>query len=152
MKRLSPLLIATAFLQCGCVATTAVVGSSGVPMGTVHVASTTVGNVTLAPTACASGERQLFLGADFLEGSRGTVVRLILEPMGEATFRVFDAARPLDPGIAFRRAACSKALVSLERTGWRIDDIYDLRVGLDLDCRNASGDSLRGTLSVAHCH
>jgi len=152
VKRLAPLLIVTALLQSGCVANTAVVGSNGVPMGAIHVTSTTIGNIPLTPTACASGERQLFLGADFLEGSRGTVLRLILQPSGEATLRVFNATSPLDPGIVFQRTACSKALVSLERTGWRIDDIYDLRVSLDLDCRNASGDSLRGTLSVAHCH
>ena len=152
VKRLSPHLIVTALLLCGCAANTALVGSSGVPMGTVKVASTTFGNVTLAPTACVSGEHRLFLGADFLDGSRGTVLRLILQPSGEATLRVFNATSPLDPGIVFQRTACSKALVSLERTGWRIDDIYDLRVSLDLDCRNASGDSLRGTLSVAHCH
>ena len=152
VKRLSPHLIVTALLLCGCAANTALVGSSGVPMGTVKVASTTFGNVTLAPTACVSGEHRLFLGADFLDGSRGTVLRLILEPTGETKFRVFDAASPLDPGIVFERAACSKALVSLERTGWQIDDIHDVRISLDLDCRTASGDSLQGTLSVAHCH
>src|SRR4029077_7775674 len=116
----------------------ALVGSTGVPMGTIQVTSTTIGNVTLAPTACASGERQLFLGADFFDGSRSTVLRLILQPSGEAMLRVFNAARPLDPGIVFPRAACSKVLLSLERTGWRIDDIYDVHVSVDIDCRTAS--------------
>ena len=145
-----PLLIAA--LIGGCGAQTAIVGGDGAPIGTVRVTSATSGNVTLTPAACASGEHQLFLGADFLDRARGTALRLILGPTGEATLRMFDMARPLDPGIVFHRAACSKALIVFERTGWQINDIYDVRVSLDLDCRNASGDSLQGTLSVAHCH
>jgi hypothetical protein len=141
-----------AALLGGCGVRTAVVGGDGSPIGTVRVTSATFGNVALAPAACASGEHQLFLGADFLDRARGAALRLILGPTGEATLRVFDTARPLDPGIVFHRAACSKALIAFERTGWRIDDIYDVRVSLELDCRNASGDSLQGTLSVAHCH
>ena len=145
-----PLLVAV--LLGGCGAQTAVVGGAGAPIGTVRVTSATFGNATLAPAACASGEHQLFLGADFLDRTRGTALRLILGPTGEATLRVFDTARPLDPGIVFHRAACSKALIAFERTGWQINDIYDVRASLDLDCRNASGDTLQGTVSIAHCH
>ena len=66
--------------------------------------------------------------------------------------RVFDTAQPFKPGIVVRHAACNKVLISFERTGWRINDIYDVRVSLDVDCRTASGDTLQGTLTVAHCH
>jgi len=108
---LAPLLIVTALLQSGCVANTAVVGSNGVPMGAIHVTSTTIGNIPLTPTACASGERQLFLGADFLEGSRGTVLRLILQPSGESILRVASTTSPLNSSLAVHSTACSHALI-----------------------------------------
>lgn len=146
------LLVSVALLQCGCAGDTALTGSDGVPNGRIQVTSATFGNVALAPTACASGEHQLFLGADFLDGARGIVLRLILEPTGEAMLRVFNTAHPLDPGIVVRQASCSRIIVSFERTGWRINDYYDLRVSLDIDCRTTSGDSLQGMLTVAHCH
>ena len=38
------------------------------------------------------------------------------------------------------------AELALERTGWQINDVYDLRVRLDVDCRASSGDSVRGEL------
>jgi hypothetical protein len=148
----SVLLLTAALLEGGCVSTTAPTGSDRVPIGTVQVTSATFGNVTLAPASCASGEHQLFLGADFLDAARGATVRLILGPTGEATLRVFDTARPLDPGAVIPRSACSKAIVSFERTGWQINDIYDVRVSLDVDCRTASGETIQGKLAVAHCH
>jgi hypothetical protein len=152
MRASKPFALLIAALLGGCGVQTAVVGGDGAPIGTVRVTSATFANVALTPAACNSGEHQLFLGADFLDRARGTAVRLILGPEGEATLRVFDTARPLEPGILFPRVACSKALIAFERTGWQINDIHDIRVSLDVDCRNASGDSLQGTLSVAHCH
>jgi len=146
------LLLATALLQSGCGIQTALVGVESVPIGKIQVTSTTFGNVTLTPEACASGEHHLFLGADFLDSARGTALRLILEPTGEATLRVFNTAHPLNPGIVVHRTACSRTLLSFERTGWQINDFYDVRVSLEVDCRTASGDSLQGMLTVAHCH
>ena len=146
------LLLTTALLQSGCVAHTALVGSDSAPNGKIQVTSATFGNVVLTPTACASGEHHLFLGADFLDSARGTALRLILEPTGEATLRVFNTSHPLNPGIVIYHTACSKVLITFERTGWRFNDIYDVRVSLDIDCRTASGDSLQGMLTVAHCH
>lgn len=146
------LLLATALLQGGCVAHTAITGGESAPKGTIQVTSATFGNVTLTPAACASGEHHLFLGADFIDSARGLTLRLILEPTGEATLRVFDTAHPLDPGTMVQHTACSKARIAFERTGWRINDFHDVRVSLEVDCRTASGDALQGMLTVAHCH
>ena len=146
------LLLIAAVLQGGCGAHSALVGGDNAPKGRIQVTSVSFGNVALTPAACASGEHQLFLGADFIDTARSTTLRLILEPAGEATMRVFDTAHPLKPGIVVNHAACSKVLISFERTGWRINDIYDVRMSLDVDCRTASGDTLQGTLTVAHCH
>ena len=122
------------------------------PTGTLEVVSTSLGDHTLVPNACASGERQLFLGTDFLDSSKGMAARLIIEPAGLASLRLFPTADPLDEGLMFHRQDCNRFELSLERTGWQINDIYDLRVRLDLDCRASTGDSVRGVLTADHCH
>ena len=139
-------------LHAGCFASTALDVAKSEPHGALAVVSSSLGNVQLAPTACVSGERQMFLGADFLDASSGLTARLILDPVGTASVRLFPAAQPLDAGLLFRRQDCTRFELSLERTGWQINDVYDLRVGVDLDCRTSDGDSVRGELTVDHCH
>ena len=145
------LLCGLALLSAGCVAGTALNAEKAEPAGAVTLKSPTLGDRTLKPAACQSGEHQLFLGADFLDG-QGVTTRLILEPTGAASLRFFDAAHPLDPGVLFRRQDCGRFELSLERNGWRINDIYDLRIRLDFDCRAASGETAAGHLATDHCH
>jgi hypothetical protein len=139
-------------LHAGCFASTALDVAKSQPTGTLDVVSSSLGNFELVPTACGSGERQMFLGADFLDASRGLTARLILDPAGTASVRLFPTAKPLDAGLLFRRPDCARFDLSLERTGWQINDVYDLRVALDLDCRASDGNSVRGELAVEHCH
>ena len=146
------LSLAVPALAWGCFASGAIDAMKSAPTGTLEVVSASLGRHTLAPGACASGERQLFLGADFLDGTRGLTARLILEPSGTASLRLFPTAEPLEEGLSFRRQDCERFDLSLERTGWQINDVYDLRVRLDLDCRASSGDSVRGELTADHCH
>jgi hypothetical protein len=136
----------------GCFANSALQAVTDQPVGTVSLVSATLGSHTLVPTACASGEQQLFLGADFLDTSQGLTMRLILDPTGSASIRVFRSSNPLDRGVLIERPDCDDLQLSLERTGWRINDIFDLRVRIELDCHAASGDSLQGKLAVDHCH
>jgi hypothetical protein len=146
------LVLVVAALQVGCLASAALDASKSEAAGTVQLTSASLGNRTLAPTACASGEHQVFLGADFVDGPQGITTRLIIDPAGVATLRLFATSQPLDQGLLFRREDCSQFQLSLERTGWRINDVYDLRVSLEVDCRSASGDSIQGALTVGHCH
>ena len=145
------LLLATALLQTGCAAP-AMGGRDAGPKGTVEVTSATLGNVTITPSACVTGEYHLFLGADFVDSTSGNTFRVVLQPTGEAILRVFSTAKPLQRGIVFSQSACSKFQLSFERTGWRINDFYDIQMSLDVDCRTASGEALQGMLTVAHCH
>lgn len=146
------LLLPVALSQVGCFANSALQAVTDQPVGTVSLVSATLGSHTLVPTACASGEQQLFLGADFLDTNQGLTMRLILEPTGPASVRIFRSSNPLDPGVLIQGHECDQLQLSLERTGWRINDIYDLRVSIALDCHAASGDSLQGKLAVDHCH
>ena len=145
------LLSGLALLGAGCFVGTAIQAEKAAPAGEVTLRSRTLGDRTLKPDACRSGERQLFLGADFSDG-QGITTRLIVDPTGDVSLRFFEADHLLDPGVLFRRQDCGRLELSLDRNGWRINDIYDLRVSLDLDCRNASGDTAAGHLAVDHCH
>ena len=143
-------LAGLALLSPGRVPGTVLSAVKAEPAGTVTLKSQALGDRTLKPAACQSGEHQLFLGADFLD--QGITARLILEPTGAASLRFFDAAHPLDPGVLFRRQDCGRFELSLDRNGWRINDIYDLRIRLDFDCRAASGETATGHLATDHCH
>jgi hypothetical protein len=145
------LLSGLALVSAGCFAGTALQTVKAEPAGSATLRSQALGERTLRPEACQSGEHQLFLGADFLDGE-GITTRLILEPTGAASLRFFDATHPLEPGVLFRRQDCGRFELSLDRTGWRINDFYDLHVSLDFDCRTASGDTAAGHLATDHCH
>jgi hypothetical protein len=123
----------------------------GEPTGSVTLQSPTLGNVTLNPALCESGERELFYGADFV-GSQGITLRLIVEPTGVPSLRFFEAAHPLNPGTLFRRQDCSRFELSLEHTNVLIDEIRDLPVSLSFECRTASGETATGHLVARHCH
>ncbi len=145
------LLSILTFLSTGCVVRTALQAEKAEPVGAVTLTSPALGDHTLKPGACRSGEHEPFLGADFLD-SQGITTRLIVEPTGAASLRFFEAAHPLDPGILFRRQDCGRFELSLDRTGWRINDIYDLHVSLDFECRDAAGETATGHLATDHCH
>jgi hypothetical protein len=149
------LLSGLSLVSAGCFVAPALQAAKAEPAGGVTLRSQALGERTLQPAACQSGEHQLFLGADFLDNqgdNQGITTRLILDPTGAASLRFFDAAHPLDPGVLFRRQDCGRFELSLDRTGWRINDFYDLHVSLDFDCRNASGDTAAGHLATDHCH
>jgi hypothetical protein len=149
----APLLLLAGLAQlcAGCVVGTVLSAEKAAPAGSVDLKSPALGDRTLKPAECRSGEHQLFLGADFLD-AQGVTARLIVEPTGLASLRFFQAAHPLDPGILFQRRGCDRFELSLDRTGWRINDIYDLHLSLDFECHTASGDSATGHLVADHCH
>jgi hypothetical protein len=149
---IAALLPVLAAVQLSCFASSAIDAIKPQPTGAVHLASGTLGNRVLTPTTCASGERQLFLGADLVDSREGLTTRLILDPVGSVSIRVFNSSHPLDPGLLFQRHDCDQLELSLEHTGWRINEVYDLRLSIELACHLASGESLQGKLAADHCH
>ena len=121
---------------------------SHAPLGSFVISGPTLGRQTLAPTSCAAGERQVFLGVDLLDEAAGIVTRLVVDPATGPVVRVFKASarsseRP--------RSECRVFHFSLDSTGWRIDHIDELRMSLELDCQLSSGDSIDGTASDPGC-
>ena len=109
-----------------------------------------LGDHLLAASECTAGDRQLFLGADFATWSSPLVVRLVVDPLDGPAVRVFSTDAQFDETVVFRRSDCQVFHFSLERTGWRINDVTDYRVTLQLDC-SRPGESLKGSASSTHC-
>jgi hypothetical protein len=115
------------------------------------IAGPTLGQQTVAPTSCAAGERQVFLGVDLLDEGAGIVTRLVVDPATGPVVRAFKAASPFDATVLFHRSECRVFHFSLDSTGWRIDHIDELRMSLELDCQLPSGDSIGGRASAPGC-
>lgn len=153
------LLLAAALLSTGCFSlaggplpgTAAADAPPGV-LGSMSVSSPLLGNATVAPTACSSGERQQFLGGDFLDAASGLAIRLVVDPLEGPGARVFDTSDPYRKSVVLRRGECTAFHFSLEETGWRVNDVRDYRLSLELDCALPDGTTVHGSVSTTHCH
>jgi hypothetical protein len=124
---------------------------SHAPLGSFAISGPTLGPQTVAPTSCAAGEHQVFLGVDLVDEGAGIVTRLVVDPATGPVVRVFKAASPFDATVLFHRTECRVFHFSLDSTGWRIDHIDELEVSLELDCQLPSGDSIVGTARDRGC-
>jgi hypothetical protein len=120
-------------------------------LGSFSVSSQEFGEQTFAPTVCTAGDRQYFLGADLSSPSSKLVLCLVVDRLEGPAVRVALAEAPFDNPIVFRRAGCKVFHFSLETTGWWVNEVYDFRLTLEVDCRR-SGERLIGTASSTHCH
>ncbi len=121
-------------------------------LGTLAVTSPRFGDVTLSPTTCKAGGKQFFLGGDFADENAGLTMRLVVDPLGNPAARLFAVAEPFDKSVVFHRSDCRAFHFSVDSTGWRVNDVDDYVITLDLDCASPAGDSVKGKLSAAHCH
>jgi hypothetical protein len=128
--------------------------SAGQPagLGALRLSSEVLGRVEIMPAACTSGAREHFLGADFSDENNGFVIRLVVDPLDGPAVRVFSIAAPFDKSLVFRRSECRVFHFSLDSTAWRINDVQDYQVSLDLDCVSETGETLEGKVSANHCH
>ena len=102
----------------------------------------------LTPEACISGDRANFRGADLL--APPYVLRVAAEPLegiGVAVIGSDDGARAV-----FRSSSCTGLRGDVQRSGWRVNDVWDVSGFVEADCRLASGEELHGKLTFDHCH
>ncbi len=121
------------------------------PLGALMLSGPTFGEATLHPTACRTGERELFLGFDLRDATAGVVTRLIVDPAAGPIIRVFAISTPFDKSVVFHRQDCRVLHFSLESTGWLINRIQQLDVSMDLDCQLPSGEHIFGDAADASC-
>jgi hypothetical protein len=129
-------------------------GAAGEPqsLDPFDFSSAALGHWLISPSSCTAGDRELFLGADLFDDSAAVVIRLVVDPLDGPAVRVFAKAAPFENSVIFRRSECRVFHFSLESTGWRINEVQDYRLSLDLDCASKNGDTIKGRVSVNHCH
>lgn len=120
-------------------------------LGSFTVSSQVLGNQVFTPSACTAGDREFFLGADFKGGDSTLILRLVVDPLDGPAVRIFSTDAQFDRSVVFRRSDCAVFHFSLDSTGWRVNDMNDYRLTLQLDC-SRPGESLRGSASTTHCH
>lgn len=119
--------------------------------GALSVAGPSLGERRIEPALCASGELQSFLGADFVDPRSQLVARLAIEPLGGPGVRIFSAEEPYGAAIVVRPGDCEVFHFAHERSGWQLNDVYIVRIELELRCALANGDRVEGKLSAPAC-
>lgn len=150
----SHVLALCALAASACVSMGLPLGEAARPTGALTVRGEAIDalqSIELQPSACVSGEHRLFLGADFIDEAQGLIARLVIDPLGEPTLRVFHAGEPLQRGLVLARSECARFELELERTGWQINEIYALRVRLDVECGEGEGELVVGSVSAEGC-
>jgi hypothetical protein len=143
-------LLGALALSAGCVSVPGTATGKPDVSGELSIEGPTFGDTRLAVDRCVSGEHQVFLGADFT-GPGPLVARLAVDPLSGPGVRVFDSTAPFGKSFVVRQSECDHFHFSLARSGWRINDIWALKMTLDIDCTAPSGDSIRATVASASC-
>ena len=115
-----------------------------------------VGDFTLRPDACASGQEDGFLGVYlgaaeqsdarlkvFQDPAYGEMVQLQVPGSCEG---------PRCKQVLLKREICARLAVRVEKTNTTINDVRVLDGELDLDCTLASGDRITGAVRFEGCH
>lgn len=121
------------------------------PLGKFFVQSKLLGTRTLEPSVCTAGARQYFLGADLTDPGSDVVLRLVVDPVEGPAVRLFSSKAPFDESVVFHRSDCGVFHFSLGNTGWRVNDVRDFSVSLQLDC-GREGERVTGSATAKHCH
>lgn len=137
-------------LTVGCVTVPGAATGKPDVTGELSIQGPTFGDTRLTLDRCASGEHQVFLGADFTGGGP-LVARLAIDPLSGPGLRVYDSTAPFGKAFVVRQSACEHFHFSLARSGWQINDVWVLHVTLDIDCSTPDGDAIRGIVSSASC-
>lgn len=121
--------------------------------GSVEMHGPNLGEHTLAPLQCRSGDRFHFFGVDLADDRQGLTLRLIEDPALGPEIRVFSREQAgTGGGVLYRPALCRTLERRLEHTGWRINEIRDVSGSLEVDCVTGGGDSIAGKIEFSHCH
>ena len=142
-------MLALAVQGCSLHGLEAAVGVSTSIEGELLVRGGGIGELTLRPQACLSGDRGTFRGVDLPVPP--FVLRVAAEPIEGLAVALIDAGTGGRRGI-FRRPDCKALRGDVQRTGWRINQVNDVTGFVEVDCRSREGVEIAGSIVFAHCH
>lgn len=100
--------------------------------------------------ACLSGEYEQFFGFILRSNGSPVVLRAMIDPLDGPGLRIIGLEGAA--GVVFRPFQCERLELTVEPTGWRVNDIQDLSGSLDVSCAMADSGSIEGSVEVRHCH
>ncbi len=118
--------------------------------GTVTAHGKQVGNWTMTPDVCVSGERNQFHGAQFFVDGNDVLGISFIQPIGQ------DPALTVNlPGkhqaARFGPADCKTLSGHVERQNSMVNRITNVRGSVTFDC-GAADDRVSGELTFSNCH
>jgi hypothetical protein len=104
------------------------------------------------PDSCFNGEREQFFG--FVLGASGSplILRAVLDPLDGPGLRLTGLEGTPPRGIVVRQADCRALSLSVQPTGWTVNDFRDVSGTLEVSCTLGDGVSFEGSLAISHCH
>lgn len=104
------------------------------------------------PASCSTGEREQFFGFVLGDSGSPTVLRAVLDPLNGPGLRLTGLEGIPPQGLVVRQADCRRLDLSVQPTGWTVNDFRDVSGTLEVSCALQDGGSLEGHLAVSHCH
>jgi hypothetical protein len=146
----APLLLASIGGGCGVLPTTHLGPSLAGREGAA--ATFSVNDETYHPTECYSGHREFFLGVDIVDPSSRTDLRVVVDPLEGPKLRFTRGEGDARERVVFTSASCRTLAVSIEPTGWLVNDVRDYSGHVEADCVSQEGLALRAGIQLTHCH
>jgi hypothetical protein len=118
--------------------------------GTAKITSKALGDHTIKPTECVSGERQGFFGADLREGGADDkTLRVINDPKEGYAVKVNIPGTK--KAVLLSESRCETFDVSVEKQNSEINDIQNVRGRVKIAC-TVDDDKISADLKFANCH
>ena len=142
-------MLALAVQGCSLHGLEAAVGVSTSIEGEIVIRGSEIGELTLRPQSCLSGDRGTFRGVDLPVPP--FILRVAAEPIEGLAVALIDADTGERRGI-FRRPDCRTLRGDVQRTGWQINHVDDVTGFVEVDCKSREGVQILGSIAFAHCH
>ncbi len=130
--------------------------TSGEVTGQLQGSGSLLGDFTLAPDTCSSGQHDGFFGV-WVGSTRSSeeVIKLYDDPRAGrvAIVQIPGSCKgPECKRVALDAKTCQRFTADIERTSTTINDVRVLDARLTLDCQLDSGDQISGSLTIEGCH
>jgi hypothetical protein len=104
------------------------------------------------PDICSSGERELFRGFDLgASDDKSIRLRAVVDPIDGPVVRIDDADREAGP-LVLRPDICRLLEISVEPTGWRINEYREVGGRVAFNCALSDGTIARADVEVRGCY
>lgn len=146
--RIGAVVLGLGLLSSGCDA----FGISNEITGTVSSKGGELGDFTLSPSSCQSGEHYGFHGADFFkEGDKRSQLRFILDAVKGPVLNV--TLPGTTKALVFTTSDCPSLAGDVQRQNSTVNNIRNVQGSVKFECQHTGGKGLvKGELTFKNCH